>query len=274
MSPFLAWPNVNVRLIHYWGSVMKRFYLASLVVALAAGPSFAADMPVKAPLPPPPVYSWTGIYFGGFGGGLWSKTDTSFVFPPPATISQSSSQGIAGGIIGAQAQLGMFVTGFEANVGGFFNSNFGSGTCNPAASCTGGFTLAETLSHELITGGFRFGLAWDRWMVYGAAGYAETPFTQSICAGPCGVATMVATGDAKGAYYGGGVDVHIFGGWVAGAEYRHYEFDTQTWVPVVVATNAVFPANAMAQKLRFDTAVFRLTYLFGAPFAAPVTAKY
>ena len=30
----------------------------------------AADMALKAPPPPAPVYSWTGCYVGGNGGGV------------------------------------------------------------------------------------------------------------------------------------------------------------------------------------------------------------
>ena len=34
----------------------------------------AADLPVKAPAPPAPVYSWTGCYIGAGGGyGMWNQ---------------------------------------------------------------------------------------------------------------------------------------------------------------------------------------------------------
>jgi hypothetical protein len=62
----------------------------------------AADMLLKA-LPPPPAFTWTGIYAGAFVGGMWAKTDSDFV-PPPASWEQSASVGIAGAIVGVQYQ--------------------------------------------------------------------------------------------------------------------------------------------------------------------------
>jgi outer membrane immunogenic protein len=57
---------------------MRKILLATLALtALAAAPAVAADMAVrKAPPPPPiPVFSWTGCYIGGHGGGLWVSKD-------------------------------------------------------------------------------------------------------------------------------------------------------------------------------------------------------
>ena len=55
---------------------MKRvLVIGAAVIAMFAGPAFAADMPLKAPPPPPaPVApSWTGFYLGGEVGEEWSK---------------------------------------------------------------------------------------------------------------------------------------------------------------------------------------------------------
>ena len=55
---------------------MKKLFLASIaMVALSAGGSaLAADMPVKARPLPPPVYSWSGCYGGGFVGYGWGNS--------------------------------------------------------------------------------------------------------------------------------------------------------------------------------------------------------
>src|SRR5260370_22311544 len=65
------------------GLVMKKSLITGALItgamfgALIAGSAMAADMPVKAPImrpPPPPVFTWTGCYFGGGGGyGMWNQ---------------------------------------------------------------------------------------------------------------------------------------------------------------------------------------------------------
>jgi outer membrane immunogenic protein len=54
---------------------MKRvLVIGAAVIAMVAGPAFAADMPLKAPPAPVPVApSWTGFYLGGEVGQEWSK---------------------------------------------------------------------------------------------------------------------------------------------------------------------------------------------------------
>src|SRR5262245_36130454 len=53
---------------------MKKL-VGSLVALATLGGSaaMAADMPLKAP-PPPPVFSWTGCYVGIEGGGAWGRS--------------------------------------------------------------------------------------------------------------------------------------------------------------------------------------------------------
>jgi outer membrane immunogenic protein len=67
---------------------MRKLFLASItLVALSVGGSaLAADMPVKAKAPPPPVnYSWTGFYFGGNVGGGWGTRHVDYVLNDPVS---------------------------------------------------------------------------------------------------------------------------------------------------------------------------------------------
>jgi outer membrane immunogenic protein len=70
---------------------MKKLSLATTAfVVLAAASAGAADMsarPVYAPPAPAPVYSWTGIYWGGNVGYSWgqSKNDALLGFGVTAT---------------------------------------------------------------------------------------------------------------------------------------------------------------------------------------------
>ena len=78
--------------------------LLSAFVALAAASAGAADMslsPVYAP-PPMPVYSWTGIYFGGNVGYSWgqSKSDrTGSLVGLGVNVRESQEvDGVIGGV--------------------------------------------------------------------------------------------------------------------------------------------------------------------------------
>jgi outer membrane immunogenic protein len=64
---------------------MKRLSLAVASALLFAAPAAqAADMALKAPPPPAPVYSWTGFYIGGeVGGEGMRQSATTNPFPSP-----------------------------------------------------------------------------------------------------------------------------------------------------------------------------------------------
>src|SRR6516225_5031855 len=61
------------------GSIMKKVALSAIALsAFISGSALAADLGVPAykarPLPPPPVYSWTGCFVGAGGGyGMWNQ---------------------------------------------------------------------------------------------------------------------------------------------------------------------------------------------------------
>ena len=74
--------------------MFRRTLLASVgAIALTGSAAFAADLPSRAPppvyLPPPPIFTWTGLYLGLNAGGTWSNnssvtTATADVFCNPA----------------------------------------------------------------------------------------------------------------------------------------------------------------------------------------------
>lgn len=115
---------------------MKKILLAGVACFIPAwGAAFAADMPVKAPIMPAPVLTWTGFYFGGNAGFDKSFNDASnpfvaltatdtgtlglgsgFFLPPGQLILNSSRVGGEGGIqAGYNWQAGMWVFGIEAD---------------------------------------------------------------------------------------------------------------------------------------------------------------
>src|ERR1700674_500720 len=59
----------------FTGGVMTKLLMGSVALAAAtmANVALAADMPVKAPILAPVVYSWTGCYIGANAGWKWGQ---------------------------------------------------------------------------------------------------------------------------------------------------------------------------------------------------------
>ncbi|MGH6856194.1 MAG: outer membrane protein, partial [Methylocella sp.] len=123
--------------------MLRRTLLASAGAMALAGTAFAADLPSRAPppvfLPPPPVFTWTGLYVGLNGGYTWAgsesiSTSTANVFSAAGlngdigdqVASLASGSGtlnpsgfIGGGQIGYNLQFANnFVVGIEADIQG------------------------------------------------------------------------------------------------------------------------------------------------------------
>jgi outer membrane immunogenic protein len=87
--------------------MLRRTLLASVgAIALTGSAAFAADLPSRAPppvyLPPPPIFTWTGLYVGINAGGTWSNNNTVDV----DTVNVFSIGGLNGDIPGEVATLG------------------------------------------------------------------------------------------------------------------------------------------------------------------------
>ena len=75
-----AWPISR-------GNSVKKFLIACIAAAAFCGaPALAADLPTKAP-PPPPVYRWTGFYVGGSVGYSWGNANGTYNEPWFAALS-------------------------------------------------------------------------------------------------------------------------------------------------------------------------------------------
>jgi outer membrane immunogenic protein len=85
--------------------MLRRTLLASAGVLALTGAALAADIPSRAPppvyVPPPPVFTWTGLYIGGNAGGTWSNNNTVDV----DAANVFSIAGLNGDIPGAVATL-------------------------------------------------------------------------------------------------------------------------------------------------------------------------
>ena len=150
---------------------------AVLTIPIAAT---AADLSVKfqpAPIISAPFsYTWTGFYLGGNLGGAWangSVTDSLLGL----SVSTGHSGFIGGGQAGFNYEFSNLVLGVEGDVDWTSLSATGSGVFVPGV----GTLQASAKTNWVSTLAARFGVAFDRVLVYGKAGGGWTGNTATPC---------------------------------------------------------------------------------------------
>jgi outer membrane immunogenic protein len=222
----------------------RKLLLASAgAIALTGSAAMAAEPPVY--LPPPPIFTWTGIYIGGQIGYAWSNGSNNFNGFDPffnrgrGVFLDSSAGGTPNGVIGG-AHVGYnyqipawnwfsssgVVIGLEGTVDGTSLSNtaiavFPDGS-NVSASSTANIQGS-------IRG--RIGIAWDRALIYGTGGVAFGGFETNVRFNGTDFATgapFFASGSISstrtGWTVGGGIDYAITNNWSIFGEYRYTNF--------------------------------------------------
>jgi outer membrane immunogenic protein len=200
--------------------MLRKLLITSALVCVAGGAAFAADLPnrksepVFTP-PPPPAFTWTGLYIGAQVGYQWGSTAPSLFAPGPAyvgTLPSNTSSGVVGGAhIGYNYQVSQIVFGLEGDVDG---SNFNGGNATGALA----YTTREPVEAS-IRG--RLGFAWDRVLIYGTGGVAFGDFNNTYT-GPGG---FDSTWDTRvGWTAGGGIEYAVTDNWSLRAEYRYTDF--------------------------------------------------
>ena len=199
---------------------MRRQILLASVGAIAfAGSAFAADLPSRAPppvyLPPPPLFTWTGLYMGGQIGYAWGS-DPIDVVVNGANVAFFNTQptGVIGGAhVGYNLQIAQWVAGLEGTVDG-------SGLEGTRRSVTGVSMSTRTEVQGSIRA--RVGVAFDRVLIYGTGGVAFAGFTDGYLAGFGATETDSKT--RTGWTVGGGLEYAVTNNWSIRAEYRYSDF--------------------------------------------------
>jgi outer membrane immunogenic protein len=261
---------------------MKKLLLATIALAAFSGSAFAADLPArtytKAP-PPAPVWSWTGFYiFGGGGGGLWAgdqHTQTTVGGIPLAIDQRDGGSGWFGTVgLGYDWQVNPnWVIGVLAD------GQFGSirGTIHDTFAGLTGFEKVE----DSWAAGVRVGyLVAPNVLSYVNGGYSGAHFSgTSMISTISGAAAGIHTNsfNRNGWFVGGGVEnnLNIFGitspGWFMKTEYRSAFYDQKNVTEFFDAGN--IPTG---RDIRFNnwnqTISTSLVYRFN--WTGPVVAKY
>src|SRR5262245_39463753 len=211
---------------------MKKLFLATTAfLVLAAASAGAADMsvsrPAYAPPPPVPVYSWTGIDFGGNVGYSWgqSKNDrTGTLIGLGVNVQESQNvDGVIGGVqTGYNYQFGTWVFGLETDIQA---SGQKGGSTFPVLALP---PTALTTDHKLQWFGTtrpRLGfLATPNLLLYGTAGvaYGQTKDTFTVNTAGVGTAATASVNDVRAGWTaGGGIEGAFGGGWSAKVEYLY-----------------------------------------------------
>jgi outer membrane immunogenic protein len=266
---------------------MRKLLLAGVAFGALIVPAMAADVPAPAytKAPPPPEFNWSGLYVGGNAG--WGSLDDTAV--PFCLTSAGAWEGqgcdfvpgglvkgngfVGGGQFGYNWQAGRMVLGLETDfqgstikgsttVPGPFNI-IGLGSSGPGAS----FTAEETISWIGTFRG-RFGVAFDRVLIYATGGFAYG----AVSAAQAHILPAVqysssTSGILNGWTFGGGFEWAFAGNLSGKVEGLYYDLGT-----ISTSVGATPPVTSYANGKNFDAqgVIIRagLNWRFGEPFYA------
>ena len=256
---------------------MKKILLgsAALLALFAVAPAGAADM-AAAPAykaPPPPLFTWTGIYFGVHAGGGWGTKHWYNASPfAPVGLDVGFHHvrgGFGGGQIGANYQVGPWVLGVEAQ--GAWASMTGDNQ-NLVFNLGGATIINNSKIDSLGVVAGRVGYAFDRLMPYviGGGAWVHDKFTTTTQVNSTAFASGSET--RSGWMAGVGVEYAFWNNLSLKLEYNYMDFGRHrnglTDCPVNCAGLGF--AQEIVQQL--NTVKIGLNYRFGG--YGPVYAAY
>jgi len=273
----------------FGGNPMKKLLASASLLILSSAAASAADLPMKAApyVAPIPVFSWTGCYIGAHaGGGTMTDSNThdgtNPLFGGISVIEFGSNGnngigtgGVAGGQGGCNYQDGNAVFGLEA-VGYWSGLRTTTGF---SATAGEGFAFTQTAKNKSdFSIAARVGIAFDRTLIYGKAGWVwgnfefGTAFTECF---DCGSIAFAQSGTLNGLLLGIGIEHAFARNWTVKLEYNHLQFGSKS-LSASAFEDGIFVPSAtteFTQHATKDIVKVGFNYLFNWG-AAPVLAKY
>jgi outer membrane immunogenic protein len=278
---------------------MKKLLLSTVAFGALAGPAIAADMMPLPVAPPVAVCIWCGFYVG-VNMGYTNSIDTydtngtvSFINPAnpanavafagalatlgTASFSPSNNGFIGGGQAGYNWQFGAILAGLETDFQGLVAG--GSRTINPVvplSGLVGSYTSTNIATENLaylgtVRGRAGFVFA-PTWLVYATGGLAygqvsgTTGITTTVSPGnplfPTASGVSSFSGIHIGWTAGAGFEWMFAPGWIARAEYLHYDLGTATSSFTLTQVNlaaggAPWGSAVITTSKRFDGEILR-----------------
>jgi outer membrane immunogenic protein len=261
---------------------MRRQILLASVGAIAiAGSAFAAEPP-PVYVPPPPIFTWTGLYLGGQIGYAWARDNGDIINPAPGIPGLPSSiflpftlnpNGVIGGAhAGYILQIPGWnwfsssgvVIGLEGDVDGTSLSR------TRVAGAFPPFFQPSLEAQATVQGSIRarLGIAWDRLLVYATGGAVFADFTTDYNTLPLGGLDQI-TSTRSGWTVGGGLEYAFTNNWSLRAEYRYSDFGNRNDFPL-----ALLAGSFVRHHLTENQVQAGFSYKFTPFVPAPVVAKY
>lgn len=181
------------------GVQKMKLTIATTLLALVATTALAADVVQDAAVAP--TFTWSGPYFGIDGGAAWLNGDFS---AGGASASEDFNGGIFGGFAGYNFQFDNIVVGIEGNLEYNWNEE-------DALGADIGTDWAGAVRG-------RVGYAFDKALIYGAAGWTATRGFVDVPGFDKETETF------NGYTVGAGVDFAITNNIFARGEYRYNDF--------------------------------------------------
>jgi outer membrane immunogenic protein len=254
--------------------------ILSAAVAVSAmlgiGVASAADLAAKAPYAVPASgFTWTGCYIGGHAGaGILHDQG----FQPNLNLNFQDRHGVGGlggGQIGCNYQTGMLVVGIEGE--GFWSGmkisvdQFGAG--NFGNTLLGNTQIRNKWDYDVAG---RIGVAFDRALIYGKAGWVFGGFDWNFASTPAAVFQYTNRGNATldGLLIGFGLEYAFANNWTVKFEYDYLGFTAKNVLFNFKCSNCVNSAPTFTENVSADKHIFKvgLNYLFNT--SGPVVARY
>jgi outer membrane immunogenic protein len=257
---------------------MKKLLIAGAALAALIGtPALAADMPLKAPLPPAPAWSWTGFYLGGNIGYSVGRDPTNQTINGLGgvgsilitTDDQSPTGFLGGGQIGYNLQMApQWLIGIEADF---------QGADQRGSSCSFECGILSLTAQQKLDwfGTVRARMGYINgdylWYVTGGGAYANVQNIDSLSVaagglgagvgGPLGALNMST--NRGGWVVGGGVETHLWYNWTAKVEALYMDLGqiTNTYA---LGSAAIIGASSVTISTNIRDYIFRtgLNYKF------------
>jgi outer membrane immunogenic protein len=239
-----------------------------LGLVVGAAPASADDDgdAVIAQASPAPL--WNGLYAGGQVGWSWSDFDWTYQNPNyfntlGATVvgtdfSQDANGVTGGGLVGWNYQTGPWVFGIEGSISA---ADLKDDIPSPF------FPTLDIDTSEidwLATATARAGYAWDRWLVFGKAGYAGAHVELTLNDATNQVRANKDTW-ANGWTVGAGTDYMIGDGMSLGLAYDYIdlEIDNETVTCPACGTGVGLGTPTVDSSIQIQSVMARLVFYFG-----------